>query len=210
MKYNQTYLEQINKYYSHKLGRYDLIHIGMTPDVLVSYGANKLPLVMQQSTLTKCIRKKTGSRSAHDLDRNMIESLPEQIRHPVLLIEERMRNSFALISDYKDKNGLNMLIALKLNTHIKNIYVNEVVSFYGRNNLEIYIQKHDLSEIHIIDINKAKQFAGLLGLQLPTTLQVNEDKPSVIDKLNNFKRNNQKSSGEKELGSNLAHQREER
>ncbi len=49
--------------------------------------------------------------------------------------------------------------------------VNEVASFYGRQNPEIYLNKHDSSEIHIIDNNKAKQPASLLGLQLPTTLQ---------------------------------------
>ena len=72
-------MEQIDKYYRHKLRTFDLIYIGMTPDILVKYRAHRLPIVVQQSTITKCIRSRTGSRSAHEMPRNIIESLPDQI-----------------------------------------------------------------------------------------------------------------------------------
>lgn len=68
-----TYLSQINDYYNKNLSSHVLIELGATPRYLVNYGVPELPLVMQQSTLTKCIRKATGSRSAHNLSRNIIE-----------------------------------------------------------------------------------------------------------------------------------------
>ena len=57
-----------------------LIELEKTPELLQKYGAPALPLVMQQSTLTKCVRKATASRSAHDLPRKVIKALPEQIK----------------------------------------------------------------------------------------------------------------------------------
>lgn len=125
---------------------------------------------MKQSTLAKCIREPKGSRSAHRLERSIIESLPIQIANPILVVDEKERKSFALISDYKDINGNNILLALKLESSVQNMIVNEIMSFYGRKNLGIYLRKHAPSEIHIIDNKKAKSLTSLLGLQLPTTL----------------------------------------
>lgn len=168
---DEVYLEQISNFYKGKLKSYQIIEVGDTPNFLQNLGAKALPIVIKQSTIAKCIREPHGSKSAHNLDRKMIEALPDQIRNPIIAVEEKQRNSFALISDYKDKMGNHMLVALKMNATVQNMVVNEVASFYGRQNLEIYLNKHDPSEIHIIDNNKAKQLASLLGLQLPTTLQ---------------------------------------
>ena len=102
---DKTYLEQIDKYYKKELKSYLTIELGITPDILTQFGASKLPLVMLQSTLTKCTRKVTGSRSAHELPRNIIETLPEQIKNPIFIIQERARKSIAVISNATDKNG---------------------------------------------------------------------------------------------------------
>lgn len=188
-----SYLEQINKFYNKSLKSYQVIKVTDTPDYLIELGAEALQIIIKQSTLTKCIRPPKGSRSAHDLDRNIVEALPKQINNPILLINEYKRNSFALISDYKDKDGNNILIAIKLNVSVQNVTVNEITSLYGRNNLGIYIGKHSTKDIHIIDNKKAKQLASLLGLQLPTTLQAFD----YVDKLPQQKENvnikNQKS-----------------
>ncbi len=168
---DKVYLEQIEKFYSKKLRSYQIIEVVDTPEYLQNLGAKALPIVIKQKTIAKCIREPHGSRSAHSLDRKMIESLPEQIRNPIIVVEEKQRNSFALISDYKNKIGDHMLVAVKMNETVQNMIVNEVISFYGRQNLNIYLGKHNPSEVHIIDKNKAKQIASLHGLQLPTTLQ---------------------------------------
>ncbi|MCM1125022.1 MAG: hypothetical protein NC429_00985 [Lachnospiraceae bacterium] len=169
---DNNFLYNIEKFYTGELKSNQIIPIEKTPKYLQILGVPPLPIIIKQSTLAKCIRTAKGSRSAHNLDRKMIETLPEQIRNPILVVEEKERNSLALITDYKDQNGLNMLVALKININIQNMPANEVVSFYGRNNLGIYIGKHAKADIHIVDKNKAKQLTSLLRLQLPTTLQV--------------------------------------
>lgn len=168
---NTAYLDQIDKYYSRKLSSHTLINLGITPEILVKFGAPILPLVMQQSTLTKCIRKSTGSRSAHNLPRSVIEALPEQINNPIFLIQDKERNSIALISDVKDQNNNNILIAIRLNEVRKELYVNEIKSIYGKTALKEYLHKHiELNQLHVIDNKKAGILSRVLGLQLPTTL----------------------------------------
>lgn len=171
MNDRQSYLEQIDKYYNKKLASHLLIEFGKTPEILQKFGAPDLPLVMQQSTLTKCVRKKTGSRSAHELSREVIETLPKQIENPIFLINDKARNSIALISDTIDRNSNYILIAIGLNETRKEMQVNEVKSIYGKTNLKEYLQKHsELEQLHIIDNEKAEMLSRLVGFQLPQAL----------------------------------------
>ena len=167
----RTYAEQIEAYYNRTLPAYELIKFGRTPEFMQRYGAPNLPLVMQQSTLTKCVRKVTGSRSAHELSRDIIERLPEQISYPIFLIKDESRNSIALISDTRDKNDNNILIAIRLNERRQNIQVNEIKSVYGKTSLREYLFKNiESKQLHIIDNKTAEKLSRVLGLQLPTTL----------------------------------------
>lgn len=196
---DDNYLKQIEKYYNRKLQSHELIILGMTPAILIKYGAPVLPLVMQQSTLTKCIRKTTGSRSAHNLPRSIIERLPEQINNPIFLIRDQERNSIALISDAKDQNNSNILIAIRLNEKRKEIQVNEIKSVYGKTSLKEYLYKHlELKQLNIVDRKKAEILSRVLGLQLPTTLIASsyiKNVPSGNEKVNkNFQEGKQKNS----------------
>lgn len=201
-KDKQKYLEQINKYYKQKLSRFDLIQIGMTPDTLISYGAEKLPIVMQQGTLTKCVRMRTGSRSAHELSRNIIETIPELIQKPIFLIQDKERNSIILITDAKNKENNNILIAIKLSERKNAITVNEIKSIYGKTHLKEYLLKNNsLNQLHVIDNKKAETLSRLVGFQLPqalidfsynrnvslTELKVNK-KISIHDKLGQYQK----------------------
>lgn len=171
MNEKQSYLNQIDKYYNHKLSRFDFINVGATPDILVAYGAKKLPMTIQQSILTKCTRKQTGSRSAHELSRDIIEKLPEQIEKPIFLIQDKKRGSVAIIADSCDKNGNNILVAIKLNESKEAIKVNAIKSIYGKTNLKEYLQKHiELQQLHIVDNKKAEMLSRLVGFQLPQAL----------------------------------------
>ncbi|MCM1221372.1 MAG: hypothetical protein NC548_43515 [Lachnospiraceae bacterium] len=167
----ESYIRQIDAYYNKKLSSHALIEFGATPKLLEKYGAPALPLVMQQSTLTKCIRKNTGSRSAHDLPRTVMERLPDQINNPIFLIQDKERYSIALISDAEDRNGNKLLIAIRLKTQRKEMEVNEVKSVYGKTNLLDYLNKHmEKGQLNITDEKKAERLSRVIGLQLPTTL----------------------------------------
>lgn len=166
-----TYLEQVEKFYNRKLQSHALIELGMTPRILIQHGASDIPLIIKQSTLTKCIRRSTGSRSAHELPRKVIETLPEQIANPIFLITDKERNSIVLISDSEDRKGNKILTAILLNTEQYTNRVNEIKSIYGKTNLKEYIKKHvDKQQLYVVDHKKAEILSRVLGLQLPTAL----------------------------------------
>lgn len=165
------YAAQIEAYYSRTLPTYKLIRLGGTPEILKAYGAPDLPIVMRQSTLTKCIRQETGSRSAHNLPRNVIETLPEQIGNPIFLIRDARRNSFALITDAVDQEGRQILIALRLDTRQNSVNVNEIKSMYGRSSLREYLQRcAQENKLVVTDMKKAEKLSRVIGLQLPKAL----------------------------------------
>lgn len=192
-----TYLNQINDYYNRSLSSHVLIELGSTPGYLINYGVPDLPLVIKQSTLTKCVRKSTGSRSAHELSRDIIEQLPEQIENPIFLITEKERNSIALISDTEDKMGDKILTAILLNTELNANKVNEIKSVYGKTNLKEFLQKHmNKNQLHVIDNEKAERLSRVIGLQLPKALITSsyiKTIPSVNEKVNKeFQKTDQK------------------
>ncbi|MDE5818304.1 MAG: hypothetical protein K2N41_04930 [Lachnospiraceae bacterium] len=219
----KSYLKQIDQFYSHRLNRFASIYVGTTPDVLVSYGAPKLPLVIRQSILTKCIRKATGSRSAHELPRDVIENLPEQMEHPIFLIRDKARDSIALISDYQDQNNNSILIAIKLNEDENSMKVNSIKSIYGKASLKEYLQKNaELQQLHIIDNKKAERLSRLVGFQLPQALIASShnmnlspgqknvnNKISVLDKLESNKKRIHETHPEKMEKSHERHRERE-
>lgn len=219
----KSYLKQIDQFYSHRLNRFASIYVGTTPDVLVSYGAPKLPFVIRQSILTKCIRKATGSRSAHELPRDVIENLPEQMEHPIFLIQDKARDSIALISDYQNQNNNSILIAIKLNEDENSMKVNSIKSIYGKASLKEYLQKNaELQQLHIVDNKKAERLSRLVGFQLPQALIASShnmnlspeqknvnNKISVLDKLESNKKRIHETHPEKMEKSHERHRERE-
>lgn len=167
----EKYTRQIDAYYKKRLRSYEMIELGETPEVLVQRGVPKLPLVMKQSTLTKCVRKNTGSRSAHDLPRSVIEAVPEQICNPIFLIQDKESHSIALISDMEDKDRNKILIAIRLRELKDGVEVNEIKSIYGKTKLFEYLNRHmEKGQLEVINTKKAESLSRVIGLHLPKAL----------------------------------------
>ena len=92
---NKKFLMQIEQYYNGNLKSNRVIIVGDTSNYLRKIGMDNLPVVIKQSTLSKCIREPRGSRSAHELDRVVIESIPMQIFYPILAVNEEKAKSLA-------------------------------------------------------------------------------------------------------------------
>lgn len=165
---DRQYLDKIDKFYQKKLNRYELITIGNTPKILQKLGAQDKPIQISQKTLNKITREPVEgtSKSAHNLSREIVEKIPYQIENPVFVIKEESRNSLALISELKDKEGRFILTAIKLDVEINGIFVNEVKSVYGRDNLDFYLNKQSEENVYIIDTKRAKEISRVAGLQL--------------------------------------------
>ena len=187
MKQNM-YLNQIERFYRGKMKSFEILKIGETPGLLTDMGAKKLPLIMKQSTLRKCIREPKGSRSAHQIERGFIEKLPEHVQRPILVVNDIHRNSFILISDYKDKNGFCTLVAILKEQNLNGKLVNEIKSIYGKEHLKTYLLKDEIQKgLKIIDNKKAKELFRVIGLQLPKALTNLDYIHSLSDSSGNVK-----------------------
>lgn len=187
MKQNM-YLNQINQFYKGTMRSFEVLIIGETPESLTDMGAKKLPLIMKQSTLRKCIREPKGSRSAHQIERGFIEKLPEYIQRPILAVNDIHRNSFILISDYKDKNGFYTLVAILKEQNLNGKLVNEIKSIYGKEHLKEYLSKDEIQRgLKIVDNKKVKKLFRIIGLQLPKALTNLDCKYTLPDSSGNVK-----------------------
>lgn len=184
MPEQKSYQEQLNKFYNKQLKSYEVINIGKTPEFLVKLGARQLPVVMKQSTLSKCVREARGSRSAHALTRESIDLIPQILYSPAVLINSsKISGKFALISNEFNEQGEPLLLAMELQAKVQDKEVNQITSFYGREHCREYFERQN--DAVIIDMKKAKILSRLLGLQLPTTWK-NLD---YIDTLSQYQKN---------------------
>lgn len=200
----ETYQEQIGKFYRNQLPSNREITVGNTPKMLQELGAKELPLVLKQSNLRKCIREPSGSRSAHQLSREIIEKVPELVEKPIIVVEEKQRNSLALLCDYKNSAGQNLLIAVKLSENLYGKKINEIKSIYGKEHLTEYLQKFDEREIHIINKEKAKLLSPTIGLQLPKAPIKLDYKETISQKPNYVKSENAKDGSAVQERSTIA------
>lgn len=159
--------EQLERYYSHKMRSHEILQLGPTPGYLLKMGIPQRPVVMKLSTLSKCIREPKGSKSAHSLSRDMIEKIPDILQKPALLISRMEGSQLALLSESVNQHGDPLLLALKINVDVQKNEVNEISSFYGRENCREYLQRQ--TNVVIVDNEKAKQLSRLHRLQLPST-----------------------------------------
>ena len=176
----QKYIEQIDQFYSRSLpSNREIVVLRYTPQYLIQLGAKQLPIIIKQSTLNKCIRSPKGSRSAHNLNRDIIESIPNEMRHPIIVVRDEKRNTLVLICHGVSQNGNNLLVALQLNNILYGNEVNEIKSIYGKEHLLEYLRKQNVMNIYIIDKEKVNILSPSIGFQLPKP-------PTDIDYINNI------------------------
>lgn len=176
----QFYFEQIDQFYNRNLpSNREIVVLRYTPRYLIQLGAKQLPVIIRQSTLNKCIRSPKGSRSAHNLSRNIIETIPNEMRHPIIVVRDEERNTLVLICHGVSQNGNNLLIALQLNNILYGNEVNEIKSIYGKEHLLEYLRKQNVMDIYIMDKEKVNILSPSIGFQLPKP-------PTNIDYINNI------------------------
>lgn len=226
----EKYTRQIDAYYKKRLRSYEMLSLGETPEVLTQRGVPKLPLVMKQSTLTKCVRKSTGSRSAHDLPRSVIEAVPDQICNPIFLLQDKESQSIALISDMEDRDRNKILIAIRLRELKDGVEVNEIKSIYGKTKLFEYLNRHmEKGQLEVVDTKKAESLSRVIGLQLPKALitsnhdnnvprqehkvnckSANSSKSSVVSRLREYQQQIQKQDAEEGRQNSIQHRPQDR
>ncbi|MBO5214401.1 MAG: hypothetical protein J6B86_06495 [Clostridia bacterium] len=140
--------------------------LGTTPAVFVKHGARNLPVIMTEEVLSKV----TGGKHAISLDE--IKRLPEQLNDPVLLFKGSRPASFVVLTELKDKSGIDIICAVHLERMQDRLKVNRIASLYGKGNIVDYVSRN-ISEGNLLDASKTKAPTWLSsrGLQLPKLVQ---------------------------------------
>ncbi|MDE6421257.1 MAG: hypothetical protein K2K87_12150 [Lachnospiraceae bacterium] len=171
----ESFQEQIERFYKKELQKYEQVRVGNTPDYLINFGAGKLPVFLNQSTIGKIVREPRGQRSAHAMARDIVEKMPQILSEPALLIINDAPHRIALLSEKCNQYGCPLLMALEL----KEKGYNKITSFYGRENCKVYLERQE--NVTIIDMEKAKQLSRLLGLQLPMAWKALDYSKTILD-----------------------------
>ena len=100
-------------------------------------------------------------------NREIIESIPDEIRNPIIVVKDKERNTLALICRGVDQGGNHLLVALQLNSILYGNEINEIKSIYGKEHLLEYLGKQNIENVYAINKERAKMLSPSIGFRLP-------------------------------------------
>lgn len=137
--------------------------IGRTPYSLALCGADvNLMLTINKKVINKAMRPeirdengKLIGKTGHGLTEDNVVQALNKIKNPTMIFKGTHDNSLLVITDIKDFNDRNIVVAVELNKKDGFETVNQILSPYGRDNLAEYIEKN-ISKGNLIAVNKEK------------------------------------------------------
>lgn len=145
------------------------LRVGHTPFSLIICGANaNLEVGISPETIIKCMNNSDDHYHGHELTKELIASLPQSIRDPIMIFKGSHNNSLLLVTELKDKYNKEIVVPIELNSRKARTFINRITSAYGKKNIENYIF-NQLQQQNLLAINKEKanKLIQSLGLRLP-------------------------------------------
>lgn len=145
------------------------LRVGHTPFSLIICGANAtLEIGISPETIIKCMSNSNDHYHGHELTQELIASLPQSIRDPIMIFKGSHTNSLLLVTELKDKYNKEIVVPIELSSRKARTFINRITSAYGKKNIENYIF-NQLQQQNLLAINKEKanKLIQSLGLQLP-------------------------------------------
>lgn len=150
--------------------------IGKTPYSLAICGADgELPLTITKKVIDKCmrpeIRDATGKRlknSGHFLGENQLVEALASLKEPVMVLKGSIDNTLVAVTDLKDDQGKEIIVAVEYGKRIGFDEVNSISSIYGKDHFIQYLKNNiKLKNVIAIDIKKADQMLHSIGVDFP-------------------------------------------
>lgn len=155
----QKWKKTLNKFSDGALRANKPIEIGETPNVAILSNANPLKIVITYSALRNSMADiNTSSRRhshGHALKKEELDNILDYLRTPLLVFREDKigTTSLTIVTDGKNAEGKEIVIALALDKKSNRMIVNKVSTIFPANNIREYIE--DKIENHtLIAINK--------------------------------------------------------
>jgi hypothetical protein len=136
-----NYKQQLSRFYKGELGRYEAFSFGLPPQILVKHGMPNLEIIMTQSTARKSTRSDAKKRTGHNISRQIMKDLKNQINNPMIVIKNTEKNAFILVTDKKDSEGRPVVVVIHNSQAYNSRKINEIVSIYGRKDFVLYLQR---------------------------------------------------------------------
>lgn len=145
---NRRFNEELERYQNGEMGVNEMFHLGMPQGVMRMFLPD-LPIVMRPRIINK------ASHTKHNVDVDVLENLPERISDPVFVFR-RSDNALGVLTEIRDRDGLNVCVAIELNKTIQDggdyLVVHDIRSIHGRdaanlikpivyNNTLVYVDK---------------------------------------------------------------------
>ncbi len=126
---NGTFNDELQRFIDGKMDKNGMFHLGRPQGVMRSFLPD-LPIVMRPRIVNK------ASLTKHNVDTGALKDLPGMISHPIFVFKRR-DNALGVLTEIKDRDNLNVCVAIELNKTIQDggefLEVNDVRSIHGRN-----------------------------------------------------------------------------
>ena len=191
-KNNKRFKDEISKYIDENVRKEGHIVLGETPPVLGLAGANtKLPLVIPCEQINHIIDKHYRESNNYGLlEKEDTLKLYESIINPICLISGSEKDTCVVITDFKNKDGINIQVPIFFNMSEEFITVNDIASQYPNKQMEEYIIKevfkHNLLAYHNKKLENSLRTIGLLLPVVNTNISSKYILPQIKDLVNSY------------------------
>lgn len=145
--------------------------VGKTPLALAICGANgDLDLTIKKSVVDKCLRPevrdengKLKGKTGHGLTEEQLLQALNGVKSPVMVIEGSRDGSLIAVTDLKDQQDREIIVAVELDKTSGFQEVNQISSAYGRENFADFLDRQ-MEQGKIIAVNEEKANEMLLSI----------------------------------------------
>ncbi len=126
---NDKFNADLDRYVKGEMKSSEMLHLG-NPNRIMRMFLPDLPVVMRTRILNK------ASNTKHNVEVSELKDLPLRISEPIFVFK-RSDNALGVLTEIKDRDGLNVCVAIELNKTIQDggdfLEVNDIRSIHGRN-----------------------------------------------------------------------------
>ena len=158
----KSFADQVDEVLAGTFPRGNALYLGKTADILTEVGLNgELPMLTTAQHIRKANMPKNDAKHQHGLGRSQLQSLPQKIAAPVMILDSLnpASNSIVVVTDMVDKDASPVIAKGRYND--VEVDTNFVTSYYGKDGFARFLQKNvDANAILFVDKKKAAKLSA--------------------------------------------------
>ena len=163
------YRSDIDKVFSGDYPSGKLLSVGDTPELLIRYGANPLPMTMTQDAAYKIAYPEGYMGGKHNLGMSVLKQLPYQIENPVAILKSNTQpSSIVLLTAWKDGDK-SIIVPLHLDKQGAISVENRIASAYQTGHMQSYLGEADSNVLYTKNNEDVHQLLSN-GVQFPKAM----------------------------------------